>query len=263
MKIKKYLSLTSLIIFASSCSNHEYSFSINDENKGDIYRNIDASFDSYESSLIYQSGDEVASRVKNNEDVLLFLHQKTCSHCQTLEPTFLSMQSKYSIAINAFIDRGMGEGINRLKASLDYGEELFSELATPSLYLLSKEKGTKIDLVGTYSNETKLVETIGNYINLTNVYISSSKLDYLSNGLYLLYKDNIPSFYYSFIKDKATSSSKNTYLYDVSSLTNEEINNKFGITFDSFSCIVKEKDNIKNSSTINEIEELATTYYGF
>lgn len=263
MKIKKYLSLVSLIIFSMSCSNYEYSFSINDESKANIYRNEDASFDSYESSLIYQSGDEVVSKIKNGENVLLFLHQKTCSHCQTLEPTFLSMQSKYSIAINAFIDRGIGEGINRLKANLDYGEELFSELATPSLYLLSKDEGAKIDLVGTYSNKTKLVETIGGYINLTNVYISSSKLDYSNDGLYLLYKDNVPSLYYSFIKEKATSSSKNTYLYDVSSLSNEELNNKFGTSFDSFSCLVKDKDNIKNSSTIKEIEELATTYYGF
>lgn len=262
MKIKNYLYILPLLGLLGSCSNpsYSYSFSINDVNKANINKNLDINGASYESGLVYEDGNKIVSRLENNEDVLLFLHQTSCDHCKDLEPAFMGMVNRFQIRINTFIDMGIRNGINQLKSNLDYGEELFSRLATPTLYLLSKDKGNKIDLTGTYFDEEKLVKTIGTYINLTNIYTSSVNLDFSNDGLYLLYKKKIPSIYYSSILEKANKSNKDTYLFDVTNLSEEEIQNKFNISFTDYSLLIKENKDIKNPSK-DEMEGLITTYY--
>ena len=77
MKIKNYLCIFPLLSLLGSCSNpsYSYSFSINDVNKANIKRNLDINGTSYEAGLVYEDGSQIASKLKNNEDVLLFLHQ--------------------------------------------------------------------------------------------------------------------------------------------------------------------------------------------
>ena len=262
MKIKNYLYIIPLLSILGSCSNqnYSYSFSINDINKANINKNLDINGTNYETGLVYEDGNKIISRLKNNEDVLLFLHQTSCDHCKNLEPTFMGMVNRFQIRINAFIDMGIRSGIEQLKSNLDYGEELFSRLATPNLYLLSKDKGSKIDLTGAYFDEEKLVKTIGTYINLTNIYTSSINLDFSNDGLYLLYKNDIPSIYYSSILEKANKSNKDTYLFDVTNLSEIEIQNRFSISVTDYSLLIKENGDIKNPSK-DEMEGLVTTYY--
>ena len=262
MKIKNYLYILPLLSLLGSCSNpnYSYSFSINDINKANINRNLDINGTSYETGLVYEDGNQIASRLKNNEDALLFLHQSSCDHCKDLEPTFMEMVNRFQIRINAFIDIEIRSGAEQLKSNLDYGEELFSRLATPTLYLLNKDKGSKIDLTGTYFDEEKLTKTIGTYINLTNIYTSSINLDFSNDGLYLLYKNEIPSIYYSSILEKANKSNKDTYLFDVANLSEKELQNRFNINVTDYSILIKENGDIKNPSK-DEMEGSISTYY--
>ncbi len=269
MKNLKKINLFTLIFLCFSCSSLNKS-SLSDEEddsnieKALIYQNEDIEPSSFYKAMNYCSAKKLSNRIENGEDVLLFLHQKDCSHCKTLEPTFLELLKESPIEINYFADRTIEIDLNELFAYSPYLEEGFkNSIATPTLFLLNKAEAKQIDLTGTYSNLNNLRKALFKNIRLANIYVSSKVFSFTNDGLYLLYKENKPSLYYEYIKRKAESSNKNTYLYDISKLSEEEMINKFGLSLEEkeYALINKNQNTVETYFSIEEaIEAIGSIY---
>lgn len=270
MKNLKKLKLLALMPLCFSCNDLNNSTSINENDDNEdiekeiIYRNLDIEATSFYKAMKYSSPKKISQRIENGENLLLFLHQDSCSHCKVLEPTFMQLLKEQPIEINYFSNETIQANLNELFSYSPYLEKGFGDyVATPTLFLLNKIEARKIDLIGTYTNLDKLNEALFRNINLSNVYISSKNLSFSNDGLYLLYKENKPSLYYEYMKEKAETSNKNTYLYDVSKLNEEEIKNKFNITLSEkdYVLIKKEKETINCNFEEEEIKETINSYY--
>ena len=267
-KLKKY-NLFSLVFLCFSCFSLNKS-SLNDEEddnnieKAPIYQNEDIEPTSFYKAMNYSSAKKLSNRIENDEDVLLFLHQKECSHCKKLEPTFLELLKEKPVEINYFADKTIEIDLNELFTYSPYLKEGFkNSIATPTLFLLNKNEAKQIDLTGTYSNLGNLKKALFKNVRLANIYVSSKVFSFSNEGLYLLYKENKPSLYYEYIKEKAEASNKNTYLYDVSKLSEEEMLNKFGLSLGEkeYALINKSQNTIETYFSNEEAIEAINSIY--
>lgn len=231
----KFFLLLSTIPFIVACSNIDgvgkRSYYL--DRSLDLPSKVEDGENGYKATRYYNGSDEIISALESGQDILLSTSSDNCSHCADFDPTFSSyvIKSKLVFGMLGLENKGVAEYramIDQMNNYYGYvdGDDGYLDGATPTLYLLNKERCVTLQLGPTSFNglDTKLKAKC-TYTNTYRTRKYSSLAGISDNSLVFLFDstDKTSSdFYASSFRDVAKKSKTKSYVIDYGSMNEED-----------------------------------------